>query len=1140
MQIPRRALEAIFVGSFLAVFNFAAQGQDILWEVGKNDNSWLDNGATPISAGGDTAIFRQERGGVNPLPGDPFASDNDYYNAGQYDTIIFGDYPPVGAVAANEDEAERAFVPGDTQWRVHFNLPADLKPTNALSLQFDFLNIDTGDASRPANDPRWGVEVYFNGVKVQDEILIRPPSIGVTFKTKTFTLEDVNAQVGPGFDNIVTLQGNSYSGAGGGDWLGIDYLQLNKEAGIAPDPVFPFQIGKDDNTHAVGDGGGENTTFVRESGSSNALPGNPANLEQDGQADDDYYLAGSYTTTIPSVVTLYGDYTPVGIVSKNEEAAERALVPSDPELRYHFNFPNTIKPTDRMSVVFEPNDIDTTPAAGSRQYGVEIYVNGVKVMDERVITDADVHTAISTPPFTVASVNGGLGSGPDNIITLKGIAKTGGGDWMGIDYVKVISVAAPPPPPTLTWTVGVNDNRHITSGNGGGAQASFVQEDGTVSPLPGTPFSPEVDKQADNDYYLAGVYNTVITGNGTYTPFGIVSLNEEAAERALTTGDTIERYHFNLPATVQPTDKFTVIFDALDLDDTAADAKMGVEIYVNNVKVLNETLITRENLGQPIVVPAFTAGSVNIQPGEGADNIVTLKGISKSTEGGGDWMGIDWVQFSPVVPPTFGWTVGRDDNAHPVGNGGEANATFVQEAGSNTLPGSPTSPERDQQNDDDYYLAGVYTTALPENIAAYGDYTPVGEVLVNEEAAERAFAGTDNTKRYHFNIPATMTGSDQLVLSYDFLSIDQGDPQRDPPVVNPRYGVEVYVNDVKLQDEILVVPADVTSGRDFIVGPFTLDQVHAKVGPGFDNIITLKGVNYNSATDEFGNPDPGGNWLGIDYIQLDPLPTPTLPIQIGQDDNTHLRTSTGGGPNANFMQENGSVNELPGNPKNVAVDRTGDNDYYMAGVYTTTIPAGVYEPVGIVTRNEESAERAFTIAENEYRYHFNLPATLKSTDKLQVTFDVNNFDDRPEVTDPQWSVSVEFNGVTVMDETLIKLVDLDKDFASREFTLQEVGAQAGPGFDNIVTLRGTNHSAEGGGDWMGIDYVKIGTPGGPAPQLQMPTLSNNRITLNWTGTGTLESAPTVLGPWTPVSPAPQPPYSEDIQSNQNRFYRLVQ
>jgi len=34
---------------------------------------------------------------------------------------------------------------------------------------------------------------------------------------------------------------------------------------------------------------------------------------------------------------------------------------------------------------------------------------------------------------------------------------------------------------------------------------------------------------------------------GPYTPVGTVAANEEAAERALTSGETEQRYHFNLP-----------------------------------------------------------------------------------------------------------------------------------------------------------------------------------------------------------------------------------------------------------------------------------------------------------------------------------------------------------------------------------------------------------------------------------------------------------------------------------------------------------------------------------------------------------------------------------------------------------------
>jgi hypothetical protein len=102
--------------------------------------------------------------------------------------------------------------------------------------------------------------------------------------------------------------------------------------------------------------------------------------------------------------------------------------------------------------------------------------------------------------------------------------------------------------------------------------------------------------------------------------------------------------------------------------------------------------------------------------------------------------------------------VGLDDNGWPMGNGGGPNASFVQENGSiNALPGNPASPETDQQADNDYYFAGGFAMTIPSVVALYGDYAPLGDVAVNEEAAERAYAAADNDLRYHFNLPATLT-----------------------------------------------------------------------------------------------------------------------------------------------------------------------------------------------------------------------------------------------------------------------------------------------------------------------------------------------------------------------------------------------
>jgi hypothetical protein len=206
--------------------------------------------------------------------------------------------------------------------------------------------------------------------------------------------------------------------------------------------------------------------------------------------------------------------------------------------------------------------------------------------------------------------------------------------------------------------------------------------------------------------------------------------------------------------------------------------------------------------------------------------------------------------------PDIVWMVGKDDNGWPAGDGGGPNASFVQENGVITpLPGSPTSTEGPQGADNDYYFAGSYTTAISSVTASYGtNYTPVGAVGVNEEAAERAFAAADNDLRYHFNLPAALKGTDQLSVSWDALNLD------DPNAVNtdPRYGIEVYFNGVLVQTQMVIRPAQLN--MTFTTPKFTAASVNAQVGPGFDNIVSLKGINYNA--------EGGGNWMGIDYVQL--------------------------------------------------------------------------------------------------------------------------------------------------------------------------------------------------------------------------------------------------------------------------------
>jgi hypothetical protein len=169
--------------------------------------------------------------------------------------------------------------------------------------------------------------------------------------------------------------------------------------------------------------------------------------------------------------------------------------------------------------------------------------------------------------------------------------------------------------------------------------------------------------------------------------------------------------------------------------------------------------------------------------------------------------------------------------------------TFVQEAGTNPPPGNPNSPVADQQADDDFYFAGTYPA-------------PIGTVPL-ERAFERAFAGTDNDLRIHFNLPDNLNPGDSFRFSTRPFNLH---------VVGPdtRYGWEITFNGTTIYPETIIRPADL--GKIFTSAEFTAADVGAIAGPGGDNVIHLRGLNFNDSG--------GGNWMGLDYHALEIMPVP--------------------------------------------------------------------------------------------------------------------------------------------------------------------------------------------------------------------------------------------------------------------------
>jgi hypothetical protein len=209
----------------------------------------------------------------------------------------------------------------------------------------------------------------------------------------------------------------------------------------------------------------------------------------------------------------------------------------------------------------------------------------------------------------------------------------------------------------LVWQVGMDDNAWPLTGTTGGPQTNFVQENGAISPLPGSPNSTPTPQGADNDYYFAGSYTTVLPGNGAYAPVGVVGANENSAERAFAAADNDLRYHFNLPAGMNANDSLSFTYEPLNLDDPAnpvnTDLRYGAEVYFNGVLVMPQVITRPGDLLLPVTTPQFTLASVGAVTGPGADNIVSLRGINYNGSGGGNWMGIDYVQLDvqPIPEP---------------------------------------------------------------------------------------------------------------------------------------------------------------------------------------------------------------------------------------------------------------------------------------------------------------------------------------------------------------------------------------------------------------------------------------------------------------------------------------------------------
>ena len=525
------------------------------------------------------------------------------------------------------------------------------------------------------------------------------------------------------------------------------------------------------NDSATFDGVAFNVSGVRESGLQD-LPGNPANIggiDSDAarDVDDDYYFAGVYNTVVDG-----GAYTPVGEVLVNESFYDRALTANDPNMRWHFNLPDTVAEGDNFTFTIDFYNMNEATPADVSSYDLTFWVNGTQIGEMQPHLDVALSSAQSWN-FDLDDLGGveQIGEGFDHYVEIRS-TPTGSARWSSLDYVQLevssdpiveddpniaaatavnfgdfpigsaastetivfsnagltqdlviteltlggdnadlFSITNAPALPitvapgadtqieitltpgeieqglsaTLTvtsndttevtqtvflaarvfipfndegtlWFVGTDDDGQDGDGdatlndaaffNGTDFFASGVQESGEDF-LPGNPSNTGGTggaRDTDDDFYFAGVYNTVVDG-GDYSPVGIVATNERYYDRALTIGDPNMRWHFNVPDTVGPNDAFTFTIDFYQLNDDDAPEVSGFDLtfFVDGQQIGDMQPHTDDNLAaaQSWDFTLDDLGGV-AELGPGFDHYVEVK--SQST-GSARWASLDYAKL---------------------------------------------------------------------------------------------------------------------------------------------------------------------------------------------------------------------------------------------------------------------------------------------------------------------------------------------------------------------------------------------------------------------------------------------------------------------------------------------------------------
>ena len=504
------------------------------------------------------------------------------------------------------------------------------------------------------------------------------------------------------------------------------------------------------------------------------------------------------------------------------------------------------------------------------------------------------------------------------------------------------------------------------------------------------------------------------------------------------------------------------------------------------------------------------------------------------------------------------WSFGADDDAQD-GNGDPLSglndpATFngiafnvsgVRETGLQDLPGNPAnigglSDDADRDIDDDYYFAGVYTTA-----AGDGGYVPVGVVSENESYYDRALTAGDPNMRWHFNLPETVTEDDNFIFTIDFHNLSEANDAD-----ASSYDLTFWVDGKQIGEMQPHLDVDLPSAQSW---NFELDDLGGvgEIGEGFDHYVEVRST-----------PTGSARWTSLDYAQLEVSSEPIVEddpnisvaiavnfdvIPVGGEASTKTVVFTNSGltqdlviteltlagfnpdsfsivapalpitvaPGAESQIEvtvtSGAIEESLSATLTVTSNDTSDGAKVVFLGARTIVPfndegtlwfvgtddggqdGDAYEPAGIVAANERYYDRALTNGDPNMRWHFNVPESVGRNDNFIFTIDFYSLDDDGAAETSGYDLTFFVDGQQIGDMQPHSEADLDA-AQSWDFTLDDLGGvgELGPGFDHYVEVRsqGTGNSR-----WASLDYAKLdieaGGKGLVITELSVDSQTNN-------------------------------------------------